>query len=207
MRQLTDHVHYGYPDHRFSHLVFYIIRKPSSSKGVIQLDEWTSHVHKSCDLVLDEIYPQYNINRERQETWQERGRTRWVTPEGYVRFHFRPSGIGYVGKHRQMDLKTEMQRDRLLKALPEHSTLEDWLKVVERNRYMMQEDNNVPEHAWWTGKKGQKKVLFSWKPAAVWMYQMPASRFYDDPPSPDPLRKMRCEELARDLHAMVELEL
>lgn len=207
MKPPPDNVHYGYPDLRFSHLVYYVVRDSANSHGLIQLDEWLAYIDRSPDLVLDEVYPQYNINHEYQETWQEIGRAKWASADGPVHFHFRPSGVGFVGIHRPVDLKTEMQRERLLKALPEHPTLEEWVGVVEQSRYMvLAQGQDEPKEAWWVGKSGQKKVLFAWRPPALWMYQMPAEQFYDEDAKPDPARKTRCEALARDLGGMVVQE-
>ena len=207
MNQHIDKVHYGYPDYRFSHLVFYVVRKAWHTLGPIKPGEWISHVKDAPDLVLDEIYPQYNINRECQETWREVGRAIWLTPDGDIHFHFRPAGVGYVGMHMMVNLKTGMQRERLLKALPENPVLEDWLSIVKKSRYMeLVEDQDEPRKAWWLGRKGQKKILFTWQPPAVWMYQMAVSGFFDDPPQTDPARKDRCEQLAGDLDARVEIE-
>ena len=207
MNQHIDNVHCGYPDYRFSHLVFYVVRKSSGNIGPIQLNEWISHIEGAPDLALDEIYPQYNINRECQETWREVGRAIWLAPDGIEHFHFRPAGIGYVGIHKTMNLKTQMQLDRLQKALPESPALEDWLKIVKRSQYMELVDGlDEPRQAWWLGRNGQKKVLFTWKPPAVWMYQMAVNRFHDKDPQPDPARKARCEQLARALDAAVEIE-
>lgn len=200
-----DNVDYGYPDLRFSHLVFYVVRPASSVAGPLLLAEWHDHVARSADLVLDEVYPQENINRERLETWQELGRTRWQAPDGVEFYHFRPAGVGFVGVHGQPDLKTVNQRSRLQEALPEDPLLDDWLRIVEQSRFMELEAGQAePRRAWWVGRDGTRKALLTWEPPSIWMYQMPVSRFYDAPPRPDPARRDRCERLARELSAVVE---
>jgi hypothetical protein len=78
---------------------------------------------------------------------------------------------------------------------------------VDEHPYMeLVSGQDEQTQAWWIGRKGQKKVLFTWQPQALWMYQMEVSAMHTDMPRPDPLRKQRCEQLARDLEAAVVLE-
>ena len=206
MKQAVETVKFGYPDVRFSHLVYYVVRNSADSRGPIELNEWVAYVAKARDLVLEEVYPQYNVNRERNETWREIGRTRWLSPSGEAYFHYRPAGIDYFGIHTVMDMKTDLHRDRLRSALPENPKIVDWLRVVEKNRFMeLVEEQDEPRQAWWIGRNGKKKVLFTWQPQALWMYQMQVSAMHIEPPQPDQLRRERCEQLARDFGAVVEL--
>ena len=201
MRREPDFTHAGLPYLGFSHLALYVVRPDGTEP--LTLQEWCGYVERSPSLRSDKLYTQHNIDRGRDELWQERGRARWLESDVAEWLHFRPAGVGYHGIHAQPPTTASRQLERLRAALPEAATLDVWQQVVQQSRYMQAVDG-APRLARWVGRQGQTKLLYQYEPPAVWMFQRPVADLAREITAVLPERRALCERIARDLDARVE---
>lgn len=210
-----DRVFDGFPPYfPYADMAWYITRgrKPAVEAPPLGMEEWLAYIPADAGLALDEVYEQYNPNREVSETWREIGRARLLEKTEPDWFHFSRARIEYLHAG-QYKGGAAGKAGEIWKELGPDSTLEQWLAYIEKDRSLtLVTSHAVPdakatfsEPGLGLWRRSGEQHLFRYIPSSVWLYIAPASVLRAGDPVADPQRERKCHEIAAALSAQVWL--